>query len=73
MTRERLLFLISLAGMAVSAAVLILLTPSLFDSGEQSSVWAVGVPACLTVAFAAGTLYWRPSTSSYPQTPRKFN
>ncbi|KIH99629.1 hypothetical protein LP52_06960 [Streptomonospora alba] len=58
------MFVISLVGMAMSAAVLILFIPPLFRSGEQGSVWAVGVLTCLTVAFAVGTRYWRPSTSA---------
>ena len=58
------MFLSSLIGYAVSAAVLISLLPSLFRSGEQGSVWAIGVFACLSVAFALGMLYWRPSPSA---------
>jgi hypothetical protein len=57
------LFVISLIGMAVSAAVLILRIPSLFREGEQTNVWAVVVPACLALSFAVGTLYWRTSKS----------
>ncbi|MBA8826265.1 hypothetical protein FHX42_003641 [Saccharopolyspora lacisalsi] len=63
MRKKTWLFVISLVGMAASAAVLILFIPSLFRSGEQGDVWAVGVLACLTVAFAVGARYWRPSTS----------
>ncbi|PRW62948.1 hypothetical protein [Actinopolyspora mortivallis] len=57
------LFVVSLAGMSVSAAVLMLLIPSLFHADEQPSFWGLGVLACLTVAFAVGARYWRPSTS----------
>ncbi|WP_092629180.1 hypothetical protein [Actinopolyspora mzabensis] len=62
--KETWLFVVSLAGMAVSAAALMLLIPSLFDSGEQGDFWGIGVLACLAVVFAVGMLYWRPSTSS---------
>ncbi|NYH79667.1 hypothetical protein FHR84_003005 [Actinopolyspora biskrensis] len=61
--KETWLFVVSLVGMAVSAAAVILQLPSLFHAGEQSSFWGLGILACLTVAFAAGVLYWRPSTS----------
>lgn len=64
MMKRAWLFVLSLVGMAVSAAVLILLIPSLFRSDEQASVWAVAVLACLAVAFAVGTRYWRPPTST---------
>ncbi len=57
------LFVVSLVGMAVSAAVLILFIPSLFQSDEHGNAWTVGVLACLAVVFAVGTLYWRPSAS----------
>lgn len=63
MLEKTWMFMVSLAGMTISAAVLILLIPSLFRSGGQSSVWAVGILACLAVAFAVGTRYWRPSAS----------
>jgi len=55
------LFLVSLVGTAVSAAVLIMLIPSLFRSVDQSTVWAAGVLGCLTLVFAQGTRYWHPS------------
>ncbi|SDP67202.1 hypothetical protein SAMN04487905_1075 [Actinopolyspora xinjiangensis] len=61
--KQTWLFVVSLAGMAVSAAVLMLYIPSLFRSGEQDGFWTLGVLACLTVTFAVGTRYWRPSTS----------
>jgi membrane protein DedA with SNARE-associated domain len=63
MMKRKWLFVISLLGMAVSAAVLILLIPSLFREGEQTNVWAIVVLACLAMTFAVGTLYWRTSTS----------
>ncbi len=55
-------FVISLLGMAVSAAVLLLLIPSMFgpDGGQDPGV--IAVPAVLVAVFAAGTLRWRPST-----------
>lgn len=55
------LFVSSLIGMAASAAVLILLLPSLFRAGEQGSVLGLTVWAVLTLVFAVGTRYWRPS------------
>ncbi|WP_033401592.1 hypothetical protein [Actinopolyspora mortivallis] len=61
--KETWLFVTSLTGMAVSAAVLILRIPSLFQAGERASFWGPGVLACLTVVFAVGALYWRPSPS----------
>ncbi|WP_017974900.1 hypothetical protein [Actinopolyspora halophila] len=61
--KEIWLFVASLAGTAVSAAVMILRLPPLFHSDEQGSLRGLGVLACLTVAFAAGMLYWRPTTS----------
>lgn len=61
MKNETLLFVVSLIGLAVSAAVLILLVPSLFRSGEPASVWAFGVSASLTVVFAVGTRHWQPT------------
>ncbi|WP_092927770.1 hypothetical protein [Actinopolyspora alba] len=62
--KENWLFVVSLAGMTVSAAALMLLIPSLFDSGEQGNFRGIGVLACLAVVFAVGMLYWRPSPSS---------
>lgn len=62
MKKKTWMFVISLLGLAVSAAVLMLLIPPLFNSGEQGSPVAVGVLGCLAVAFAAGMLYLRPST-----------
>ena len=62
MNRQTSLFVISLVGMAASAAVLILLIPSLFRSGEQVDIWLVGGLGVLAVAFAAGTRRWRPPT-----------
>lgn len=59
MNKRTLLFIVSLVGMAVSAAVLILLIPSLFGPGEQVDIWLVGGLAVLVVAFAAGTRRWR--------------
>ncbi|MGJ9414342.1 hypothetical protein ACHAAC_16700 [Aeromicrobium sp. CF4.19] len=56
-------FVLSLAGMSVSAAVLILLVPSLFGSGEQVSVEALVVLACLAGVFAVGARLCRPSSS----------
>lgn len=56
------MFVISLAGMSVSAAGLILLVPSLFGSGEQTSIWPLAALACLVVVFVVGTMYGRPST-----------
>ncbi|MFV2102284.1 hypothetical protein [Micromonospora sp. LOL_024] len=61
MTRETVLFVVCLLGMAVSSSVLILLVPSLFQPGEQVSLWALGLPAGLAVGFAVGSLHWRPS------------
>ncbi|MBX7269664.1 hypothetical protein KIF24_29060 [Micromonospora sp. Llam7] len=61
MTRETVLFVVCLLGMAVSSSVLILLVPSLFQPGERISLWVVGVPACIAVGFAVGSLHWRPS------------
>ena len=63
MTRQTSLFVVSLLVLAVSAAVVILLIPSLLSSGEQVSAWAVGVPAFLAAVSAAGMWHWRPPTS----------
>jgi uncharacterized membrane protein YbhN (UPF0104 family) len=57
-----LLFIVSLVSMAVSAAVLILLIPSLFRPGEQVDIWLVGGLVVLVVALAAGARRWRPPT-----------
>lgn len=47
-------------GAALSAAVLILLIPSLFESADHGNVWiAVGVLGCLFLALVAGARYWR--------------
>ncbi|MBB5999023.1 hypothetical protein [Streptomonospora salina] len=62
MMKKTWMFVVSLLGMSVSAAVLISLIPPLFHSGEQGSVWAVGMLACLTVVCAAGARFLRPST-----------
>jgi hypothetical protein len=62
MNRRTLLFIVSLVGMAISAAVLILLIPSLFRPGEQVDIWLVGGLAVLVVALAAGARRWRPPT-----------
>ncbi|GAA0988979.1 hypothetical protein ENKNEFLB_02871 [Nocardioides aquaticus] len=56
------LFVVSLLGLAVSAAVLILLIPSLFGSGEHADTWLVVGLALVAAAFAVGTRYWRPPT-----------
>lgn len=58
---ETLLFVSSLVGLAVSAAVVILLVPTLFRSAEPGRVWAAAISGCLAVAFAVGTRRWRPS------------
>lgn len=62
MNRRTLPFIVSLVSMAVLAAVLILLIPSLFRPGEQVNIWLVGSLAVLVAAFAAGTRHWRPPT-----------
>jgi len=62
MNGRTLLFMVSLVATALSAAVLILLIPSLFRTGEQVNIWLVGGLAVLVVAFAAGTRRWRPPT-----------
>ena len=61
LTKKTWMFVLSLVGLAVSAALLILLIPSLFHSGEQAGFWTAGVLAFLAVVFAVGTRYWRPS------------
>lgn len=60
-TRETLLFVVCVLGLAVSSSLVILLVPSLFQPGEQVSAWTLGVPGCLAVVFAAGGLHWRAS------------
>lgn len=55
------LFVISLVGLADSAAVLVLVIPSFFRAGEGGHVATAGVSATLAIAFAAGTLHWRPT------------
>ena len=64
MKNMRMLFMVSLIGMAVSAALLIWLIPTLFRPDEQRDAWVYGVPAGLTAIFAVGTRYWRPATST---------
>ena len=64
MTRETLLFVVCVLGLAVSSSAVILLVPSLFEPGQQVGGWTLGVPAALAAAFAAGGLRWRPSTST---------
>lgn len=61
--RQTWLFVASLTGMSVSAAVLILLVPSLFRADAQVATWVVGVLAGLVMAFGFAALYWRPSIS----------
>lgn len=61
--KQTWMFVISLLGMAVSAAGLILLIPPFFDPGAQGNVWAAGILACLALVLAVGALYWRPSAS----------
>lgn len=58
MTRQTK-FIISLVGMALSAAVLILLIPGLQDASQSRSMTAVCF-AALTVAFSIGVHTWRP-------------
>lgn len=62
MNKRTLPFIVSLVSLTISAAVLILLIPSLFRPGEQVDIWLVGGLAVLVVAFAAGTRRWRPPT-----------
>lgn len=54
-------FVVSLMGLAVSAAALVLLVPSFFDGGSTISPWVVAGLACLAVAFAVGTLLSGPA------------
>lgn len=55
---------ISVVGLALSAGVLILLLPTLFDpSGDLVSGWLLAVLAGLAVMFAIGTRRWRPSAA----------
>ncbi len=61
MTRRTALLVVCVLGLAVSAAVLVLLLPPLFSPGEQAGPWAVGVSAVLAVVFAGGCLRWGPS------------
>ena len=67
MNKRTLLFIVSLVSLAVSAAVLILLIPSLFRPGEQVDIWLVGGLAVLVVDFAVGTRRWRPTTPTGSQ------
>ncbi len=57
------MFVASVIGLAVSAAVLILLLPSLFDSGEGANLWLLGSLAVLAVIFGVGTRRLRPSAA----------
>lgn len=68
MTKKGWLFVSSLIGMSVSAALLIWLIPALFGSDEHQSVWVYGILAGLAGIFAVGTRYWRPSTSTPDRT-----
>lgn len=52
-------FVISLVGMALSAALLILLIPSRIQETGNSATPLI-VLAALAIAFAAGTRHWRP-------------
>lgn len=58
MMKHPWLFVTSLIGLAVSAAIVILLIPSLFRSGQYINDWLVGGLVILT-AFAVATRYWR--------------
>ncbi len=68
MTKKGWLFVSSLIGMSVSAALLIWLIPALFGSDEQRSVWVYGTVAGLTGIFAVGTRHWRPSRQPRTET-----
>ncbi|WP_017589475.1 hypothetical protein [Nocardiopsis ganjiahuensis] len=57
------LCVISILGMAVCSAALVMLVPSFFGPGEQPSAWLVGTLAVLILVLAAGARYWRPSPS----------
>ena len=59
MTRNSLL-VTCIAGMALTGAVLILLVPSLFNSGGQSNIWLTVGLGFLFLVFAAGSLRWKP-------------
>lgn len=58
------LFIGSLLGMAVTAAVLILRIPALFDAGRPDTLGVVVALACLAMVFAGGALRWRSSERS---------
>jgi hypothetical protein len=62
MNKRTLLFIVSLVSMAVSAAVLVLLIPSLFRPGEQIDIWLIAGLVVLVVALASGARRWRPPT-----------
>ncbi|WP_299035229.1 hypothetical protein [uncultured Pseudokineococcus sp.] len=49
-----------IAGLALSAGVLVLLLPAVFQSGAQIHPLALVGLVVLSAAFAAGARYWRP-------------
>ena len=58
---QQQMFVASLVGLAVSAAVLIVIVPSLFVDGGAVPTWVVGALVVLVVTFGIGTRRWRPS------------
>ncbi|MFD7368043.1 hypothetical protein ACFV4I_17435 [Nocardiopsis alba] len=58
------MFVMSLLGTALTAALLISLVPSFFGPGDQGNVWAAGDLAGLTLSLAVTTLRLRPSASN---------
>lgn len=58
------LSVISILGLAVCGATLVMLVPSFFGPGESASVWLVGTLAGLGLVFAVAARYWRPSPSA---------
>lgn len=53
-------FVVSLLGLAVSGAILILLVPPLFDSAGPGDYRDAALAAFMTSVFAAAALRWRP-------------
>jgi len=51
-------------GLALSGMALILLIPSLFNTDQQSNIWIMVVLGCLASVFAAGAVYWKPTSST---------
>lgn len=57
-------FVVSIALLALSAAVLLLLVPQLFGTGDDPAPWLLGALGGLALAGAVGTRRFRPNHRS---------